>query len=83
MRLKLLADPPERNAWSQPQNLSKDKPLFEARRMHYRRRSRKGTISMNIHMETTMLSARDVDMERSPTSTDGTTSHADRSISNA
>ena len=53
MRLKLLADPPERNAWSQAQNLSEDKPLFEARRNHYRRRSRKGIISMNIHMETT------------------------------
>ena len=30
-----------------------------------------------------MLGARDVDMKKSPTSTDGTTSHADRSISNA
>ena len=29
-----------------------------------------------------MLSARDVDMERSPTRTDGSTSHADWSISN-
>ena len=44
---------------------------------------RRGIVSMNIHTETTMLSARDVDMERSPTSTDGTASHADRSISNA
>ena len=29
MRLKLLADQLEGNMWSQPQNLSKDKQLFE------------------------------------------------------
>ena len=57
-RLKLLANPPERSAWSQPQNLSKDKQLFEARRMHNRRRSHKGIISMNIHMETTCTARR-------------------------
>ena len=34
MRLKLLVDPPERKAWSQPQNLSKDKQVFEAKSTH-------------------------------------------------
>ena len=31
MRPKLLAYPPESKAWSEPQNLSKDKQLFEAK----------------------------------------------------
>ena len=53
MRLKLLANPRERSAWSQPQNLSKDKQLLEAKRTHSRRRSRKGIISVSIHMDTT------------------------------
>ena len=33
IRLKLLADPPERNAWSKPRNLLRDKQLFEAKRV--------------------------------------------------
>ena len=37
--VKLLEDPPERKAWSQPQNLPKNKLLFEAKRIHSRTRS--------------------------------------------
>ena len=52
MRLKLLVESPERKAWSQPQNLLKEKQLSEAKRMHSRRRSRGFIISINIYMET-------------------------------
>ena len=47
MRLKILAYPPECSVWSQPQNLSKGKQLFEAKRIHSRKKSRKGINSRN------------------------------------
>ena len=81
MRLKLLADSPERNAWSQPQNLSKDKQLFEAKRVALSEEVMQ-RYQLHEHPHGDDLLG-DADMERSPIRTDGSTRHADRSISNA
>ena len=66
MRLKLLADPPERRLWSQQQNLSKDKQLLEAKCV-----ALSEEVTQRYHLQEhprgdEMFSVRDADAERKP-----------------
>ena len=75
IRLKLLADARERNVWSQPQNLLKDKQRFEAKCV-----ALSDNVTQRHHLQEyphgdDMLSARDADMETKPNRRDGFTSY--------